>query len=125
MSKPSSKAALVKVCREQGIPVPLDATTKSLRHRIRYWWEGKGWLFRLVRPASRKMNHPVQFLEEWDKVYWVPNSRMAKMIAESKLVFILGREHESPKDAIILQIPEGFSKKWPIGDKHGNIRDDN
>lgn len=120
MSKPSSKAALVKVCREQGILVPLDATVQTLRHRIRYWWEGKGWLFRLVRPASRKMNHPIQLLVEWDKVYWVPHSRMAKMVAESRLVFVLGRTHEPPQDAVVLDIPEGFSKKWPIGVKHGN-----
>ena len=125
MSKPSSKAALTKECREQGIPVPLNATVDILRHRIRYWRGGKGWLFRLARPQARKTNHPVNLLDEWDKVYWVPNSRMAKMVAESRLVVILGRTDEPPEDAIMLDVPEGFSKKWPIGDTNANKRNDN
>jgi len=96
-----------------------------LRHRIRYWREGKGWLFRLARPQSRKINHPVNLLDDWQTVYWIPNSRMAKMVAESRLVFILGRTKEPPQDAVMLDIPEGFSKKWPIGGNDGNSSDNN
>lgn len=118
-----SKAALVSECREIGIPVPKSAKAEDLKHRLRHWRPGKGWLFRLARPASRKQNHPVNLLDDWNTVYWVPNSRMSKMIAESNLVFILGRTTEAPNDAKVLQIPKDFSKRWPLGDKHGS--DDN
>ncbi len=59
-------------------------------------------------------------LEEWDKVYWVPNSRMAKMIAESNLVFILGRSLEAPDGTITLDVPKDFSDKWPLGGIDGS-----
>jgi|TARA_Y100001973_G_C5204388_1_gene340384 hypothetical protein len=115
-----AKAALVQECREVGIPVPKSAKVDDIKHRLRHWRPGKGWLFRLCRPNSRKENHPVGMLEEWDKVYWVPNSRMAKMIAESNLVFILGRTLEAPDDAIMLDVPKDFSNKWPLGGIDGS-----
>jgi len=115
-----AKAALVQECREIGIPVPKGAKAEDIKHRLRHWRPGKGWLFRLVRPRSRKENHPVAMLEEWDKVYWVPNSRMAKMIAESHIVFILGRTNEAPQDAVVLDVPKDFSDKWPLGGIDGS-----
>jgi len=114
----TSKASLAKACHEAGIPVPVGADADTLRHRLRYWWAGKGWLFRLARPANRKGSHPVGLLTEWETVYWIPDSRMAKMIAESRLVFILGRTLTPPKDAKLLDIPKDFSKTWPIGENN-------
>ena len=48
---------------------------------------------------------------------------MSKMIAESNLVFILGRTNEAPNDAKVLEIPKDFSKRWPLGDKHDSDND--
>jgi len=45
---------------------------------------------------------------------------MAKMIAESNLVFILGRVNEVPNDAILLDVPKDFSDKWPLGGIDGS-----
>lgn len=97
----------------------MDADADLLKHRLRYWRAGKGWLFRLARPAERKPNHPVGLMTEWDVVYWVADSRMANMIAQSRLVFILGRIKDPPKDAKVLNIPKDFSKTWPIGESNG------
>ena len=116
-----SKAALVLECREIGIPIPKNAKAEDIKHRLRHWRPGKGWLFRLARPASRKSNHPVNLMVDWNTVYWVPNSRMSKMIAESNIVFVLGRCIEAPSDAKVLDIRKLLAEQ-NMSHQHQQIR---
>ena len=114
------KATLVQQCREAGITLPETADKKVLEHRLKNWLPGKGWLFRLARPTTRRKGHPVQMLEDWTTVYWVPNSKMAEIIAKSNLVFILGRSLEPPRDATMLDVPKDFTERWQDGADNGS-----
>jgi hypothetical protein len=114
-----AKATLIQQCKAAGIPLPESADKKVLEHRLKNWLPGKGWLFRLARPTTRKTGHPVQMLEDWATVYWVPNSKMAEIIAKSNLVFILGRSITPPRDSTMLDVPKDFTDRWQIGDTDG------
>jgi len=121
----TSKAGLVSALKEVGIPIPKDSRMTSLRHRLRYWRPGKGWLMRLIHPPSRKPHTPATLLEV-GTVYWMPNSRMASDIIKTKLVFVLGRETEPPNNATPLDVPEDYNKRWPLGwdgEKNGGNND--
>lgn len=88
--------------------MPKGASVSELKHRLKHWKGGNGFLFRLALPTRRKNDgHPVKLLEH-GSVYWVPNSDFARMIAESKLVFIMGMSLEPPVDAVVLDVPKDF-----------------
>ena len=106
-----SKASLIKSLKNKDIPVPKGATVAELRHRDTYWIDGNGYLFRLAVPTNRKAGHPVSLLEN-GVVFWVPNSEFAKMIANSNMVFLLGRALVPPSTAKILDLPKDFSDRW-------------
>tara|TARA_R110001592_G_scaffold181495_1_gene424280 strand:+ start:16838 stop:17194 length:357 start_codon:yes stop_codon:yes gene_type:complete len=115
-----NKAQLVKQLKSKGIPVPKGASTDELKHRYDNWEGGKGYLFRLAIPASRKgVNNPAHLLE-FGSIYWVPNSRFARLIAETRLVFIMGREMNAPKSAVLLDVPKDFNDRWGIGVDNGS-----
>jgi len=107
-----SKAALVKELNRRGIPVPEGAKVADLEHRLEHWLSRNGWLVRLAKPASRAPQNPVTLIETKDTI-WMPDSRMARMIVETKLVFVLGRCAEPPNDASILDVPRDFNQRWP------------
>jgi len=107
-----SKAAIVKQLKTAGIPFEAGMTVKELTHRLDNWLPGQGWLIRTVKPVSRKPEHPVALVEGRDAI-WIPNSRMAKMIASSGLVAVLGRSMEPPKGTTILDVPDNFNSRWP------------
>jgi len=115
-----NKAQLVKQLKSKGIPVPKGATVDELKHRHDTWEGGKGYLFRLAIPASRKGADNPAHLLEFGSIYWVPNSRFARLIAETRLVFIMGRENEVPKGATLLDVPKDFNDRWGIGEDNGS-----
>lgn len=117
-----SKAALAKQLHSKGVPVPPKATVKSLEHRVRYWMSGNGWLIRVAKPPSRKPNHPVAVIDTRDCV-WIPDSRMARMIVESGLVFVLGRTAEPPNDVPVIDVPSDFDERWPEVNADGSDSD--
>jgi len=117
----SNKASLIKSLKKREIPIPKGATVDELSHRADLWLGGKGWLFRLVVPASRKPGHPVTMLTG-GSTYWVPNSEFAHMIANSNMVFFLGRSNEAPKEALVIDVPKDFKDRWGVGDSNGNNR---
>ena len=115
-----NKAQIIKRLKAKNIPVPKGASIGELRHRLDNWEGGKGWLFRLAIPASRKGNDNPAHLLEFGSIYWVPNSRFARLIAETRLVFIMGRELNAPKSATLLDVPKDFNDRWGIGEDNGS-----
>ena len=109
----SEKAKLVKQLNKKGIEIPEGAKIADLRHRLEHWLSRNGWLVRLAKPASRKPNSPVSLIPD-KNTYWLPDSRMAHEIVETKLVFVLGRCPNAPKGVNIIDVPKDFNDKWPI-----------
>ena len=57
-------------------------------------------------------NNPVTLIDNRDAI-WLPDSRMARMIVDSKLVFVLDRCAEPPNDVPTLDVPKDFNTRWP------------
>ena len=115
-----NKAQLVKQLKAKNIPIPPSASIGELEHRLENWEGGEGYLFRLAIPASRKGPDNPAHLLEFGSIYWVPNSRFARLIAETQLVFIMGRENSAPKGTVLLDVPKDFNDRWGIGVDNGN-----
>ena len=109
----SERAKLVKQLNKKGIVIPEGAKVADLRHRAEHWLSRNGWLVRLAKPASRKPNSPLSLLPDAN-TYWIPDSRMAKEIVETKLVFVLGRKPVAPKGVEVIDVPKDFNDKWPV-----------
>ena len=110
----TSKVGLIAALKEVGIPIPKDDRMENLRHRLRHWRPGHGWLIRLIRPPSVKAHTPLALLEK-GLIYWIPNSRLATDLVKTQLVFVMGRTPKPPKDAVAMDVPEDYNKKWPLG----------
>jgi len=109
----SERAKLVKQLNKKGIVIPKGAKVADLRHRAEHWLSRNGWLVRLAKPSSRKPLSPVSLITSTDTV-WIPDSRMAKEIIESKLVFVLGRSPIAPEGVEVIDVPKDFNDKWPV-----------
>ena len=114
MTTRATKAGLISALKESGIPIPDEDKMDVLRHRLRFWRAGPGWLVRLIRQPSLKPHTPIILFEK-GMTYWIPNSRMAKDVVKTQLVFVLGRVPKPPKDAVFMDVPEDYNKKWPLG----------
>ena len=114
MTTRASKAGLIAALKEVGIPIPEEDKMDALRHRLRHWRGGPGWIIRLVRQPSVKPNTPIILFEK-GKTYWIPNSRMASDVVKTQLVFVMGRTPKPPKDAIVMDVPLDYNKRWPLG----------
>ena len=114
-----TKTTLIKKLKQKGIPIPKNATVAELEHRLKYWIDGNGYMFRLALPSSRVgKGHPVQLLES-GSIYWIPNSDFAHKIANTKLVYLMGRSLVPPKECVVLDVPKDFNDKWCVGDTNG------
>jgi len=100
-----SKASLVRQLKERGLPVPKGATVGDLKHRLKHWKGGKGYLMRLALPPR---SDSVAAMLEYGKVYWVPNSDFAEQMAKTKVVYIVGMELNPPTSVTVLDVPKGF-----------------
>ncbi len=109
----SERAKLVKQLNKKGIVVPKGAKVADLRHRAKFWLSRNGWLVRLAKPASRKPESPLSLIPDTE-TYWLPDSRMAKEIIETKLVFVLGRTPVAPEGVEVIDVPKDFNDKWPV-----------
>ena len=109
----SEKAKLVKQLNRKGIEIPEGAKLADLRHRLKHWLSSNGWLIRLAKPASRKPNSPLTLLPD-SNTYWLPDSRMARDIVETQLVFVLGRTSQIPKGTQVIEVPKDYNDKWPV-----------
>lgn len=107
-----SKTSLVRELKKRGIPVPEGAKVADLEHRLEHWLSPKGWLLRLAKPSSRMPQNPVTLIDHREAI-WLPDSRMARMIVDSKLVFVLDRCAEPPNDVPTLDVPKDFNTRWP------------
>lgn len=115
-----TKATLIKKLKQKGITIPKNATVAELEHRLKYWHDGNGYMFRLALPASRAgEGHPVQLLES-GTIYWIPNSEFAHIIANTKLVYLMGRTMNPPKECVVLDVPKDFNDKWGLGVTDGS-----
>ena len=115
----SDKTKLIKQLKDSGITIPKGASVAELKHRATYWESGKGYLMRLALPTTRKPDSPATLLQQ-GVVYWIPNSAFARMIAETRLVFIMGRSETAPINAITLDVPKDFNDRWGIGVVNGS-----
>jgi hypothetical protein len=109
----SERAKLVKQLNKKGIEIPEGAKIADLRHRLDNWLSRNGWLVRLAKPASRKPDSPLSLLPDAN-TYWLPDSRMAREIVETKLVFVLGRTTSPPNGTQMVDVPKDFNDKWPV-----------
>ena len=114
MTTRASKAGLIAALKEVGIPIPEEDKMDALRHRLRHWRGGPGWIISLIRQPSVKPNTPIILFEK-GKTYWIPNSRMASDVVKTQLVFVMGRTPKPPKDAIVMDVPQDYNKRWPLG----------
>tara|TARA_Y100001963_G_C6755198_1_gene436437 strand:+ start:486 stop:860 length:375 start_codon:yes stop_codon:yes gene_type:complete len=110
----TSKAGIIAALKEVGIPIPEEDKIDALRHRLRNWRAGPGWIIRLIRQPSLKPHTPITLFEK-GKTYWIPNSRMASDVVKTQLVFVMGRTPKPPKDAIVMDVPSDYNKRWPLG----------
>ena len=115
----SDKTKLLKALKAKGITPTLNTKVADLRHMAEHWIDGNGFLFRLAIPPSRKPGNPANLLE-FETLYWVPNSRFAQMIAESQLVYIIGRSTLIPQDSVVLDVPKDFNDRWGVGGTDGS-----
>ena len=100
-----SKAALVRLLKERGLPVPKGAKVADLKHRLKHWKGGKGYLMRLALPVPKDS---IASVLEHGKMYWVPNSDYAEQLAKTRVVYIVGMEMEPPASVIPLDVPIDF-----------------
>tara|TARA_R110000823_G_scaffold201203_2_gene332113 strand:+ start:214 stop:585 length:372 start_codon:yes stop_codon:yes gene_type:complete len=110
-----NKANIVKQLKSKDIAIPSGASVAELQHRLEHWEAGKGYLFRLALPSTRKGDDNPTYLLDYGIVYWIPNSRFARLMAETRLVFIVGRELHPPKGSTMLDVPKDFNDRWGIG----------
>lgn len=115
----SDKTKLLKALKAKGITPELNTKVAQLRHMAEHWIDGQGYLFRLAIPPTRKPGNPANLLE-FETLYWVPNSRFAEMIAESQLVYIIGRSSDIPEASIVLDVPKDFNDRWGVGESDGS-----
>ena len=109
----SERARLVKKLNKKGIEIPEGAKVADLRHRLEHWLSRNGWLVRLAKPSSRRPDSPLSLIPD-SNTYWLPDSRMAKEIIETKLVFVLGRTPSPPKGTPVIDVPKDFNDRWPV-----------
>lgn len=114
MSKPT-KSSIASKLKRAGIPVPQSATIVEMQHRLNYWIPGDGWLVRLLRPSSRKPDHPISLLPNKGEMYWIPNSEMAQKIVGSRLVLVVDRSDKPSKDATLVDVPIDYAERWGNG----------
>ena len=111
----TERTKLVKKLNDLGISVPKGAKVVDLQHRYDHWISGNGWLVRLARPASRRPKSPAALLPDRE-TYWLPDSRMARDIVETKLVFVLGRASSAPVGTKTIEVPKDYNDRWPVNE---------
>ena len=107
----SSKASLIKRCKDRGIDFPEKSTVAELEHILSCREPGMGYLLRALRPTSRGTGAAHNF-EAYDETVWVPSSRYAREICNSKphIVQVVGRMFEAqvPNTIRVIEIPEEY-----------------
>ena len=118
----ATKAQLASQLKKRGIPTPQSAKVTDMEHRLKHWLPGEGFHVRLLRnPTARFVDHPLSLLDTKDKLYWLPNSEMAKKIVGSRFVLVLQRTSKPSKDATVVNVPSDYDSRWNNG---GNKRTD-
>ena len=105
-----SKASLVKELNDRGIPIPKGAKVADLQHRVDHWLTG--WVaFATGEAGFTCPSNPVTLIDT--RTPFGFDSRMARMVVASKLVFVMGRCAEPPNDVPTLDVPTDFNTRWP------------
>ncbi len=109
-AKKPSKASLVSKLKTAGLTVPEGADVKEMQHRLAYYTDKDtaGYNVRLFRGwGSQYDDHPISQLTDRKAMYWLPPSRMAEMIVQTKMVAVVKRGLPL-HNAIIIDVPKGF-----------------
>tara|TARA_R100001015_G_C4634282_1_gene200519 strand:+ start:5069 stop:5425 length:357 start_codon:yes stop_codon:yes gene_type:complete len=115
----SDKIKLLKTLKSRGIVAPKGAKVNDLKHMVEHWLSGSGFLLRLALPPSRKPDNPANLMQ-FDTLYWIPDSRFGRLIAESQLVLIMGRADQPPEGSVVLDVPKDFNDRWGVGVTDGS-----
>jgi hypothetical protein len=109
-AKKASKSSLVTKLKAAGLTVPEGADVKEMEHRLAYYTDEDtaGYNVRLFRGwGSQYDEHPISQLKDRKSMYWLPPSRMAEMIVQTKMVAVVKRGLPL-HNAIIIDVPKGF-----------------
>ena len=99
----NKKASLIKKIHNRGGYVPEKATVGELQILAENIKHGDGWVIRVHRPPQE----PFPSLDK-GQTYWVPNSRFAVDLVQTRLVFTIQRISEPPKGVVYLPIPPNW-----------------
>ena len=109
-TKKASKSSLVTKLKAAGLTVPEGADVKEMEHRLAYYTDEDtaGYNVRLFRGwGSQYDGHPISQLKDRKAMYWLPPSRMAEMIVQTKMVAVV-KLGLPLHNAIIIDVPKGF-----------------
>ena len=99
----NKKASLIKKINNRGGYIPKKATITELQILSENIKHGDGWLIRVHRPPSE----PYPNLNKGE-TYWIPNSKFAVDLVQTRLVFTIQRTCEPPEGAVYLPIPPNW-----------------
>tara|TARA_R100000742_G_C4273108_1_gene92569 strand:- start:1340 stop:1732 length:393 start_codon:yes stop_codon:yes gene_type:complete len=114
--KKETKASLVKKLKDADIPVPKGANIEVMKHRLKHYKSGVGYLVRPHKLQSKKYkDHPMSLLTDKNGLYWLPASEMADRIIKTKLIIVLSRTNEPSNDATIIDVPIDYAERFGYG----------
>jgi len=116
-SKGPSKAKLVAELKEKGIVVPEDATVADLKHRLKHYKSGMGYMLRIHRNAgNRYAEHPLSLLDApRTALYWLPDSEMTDKILATRRVVVVGRVAKPSAKMVVIDVPSDYEERFGNG----------
>lgn len=99
----NKKASLIKKIRNRGGFIPKKTTIAELQVLFDNIKHGDGWVIRVHRPPQE----PFPELNKGE-TYWVPNSKFASDLLQTRLVFTIQRTSEPPEGSVYLPIPSNW-----------------
>ena len=115
-AKPS-KAKLAAELRDKGISIPEDATVADMKHRLKHYKPGMGYMMRIHRNAGKRYaDHPLSLLTAPRKaLYWLPASEMTDRIIATKRVVVVGRVAKPSDTMVVIDVPSDYEKRFGNG----------
>ena len=115
--KAPSKAKLAAELKEKGISIPEDATVADMKHRLKHYKPGMGYMMRIHRNAGKRYaDHPLSLLTAPRKaLYWLPASEMTDRIIATKRVVVVGRVAKPSDTMVVIDVPSDYEERFGHG----------